>query len=49
MRALTYQGPYQVRVEDKPDPSIEHRRGDEQSPVAAILLAGGLTVRWLRR
>lgn len=24
MRALTYQGPYKVRVEKKPDPSIEH-------------------------
>ncbi len=24
MRALTYQGPYRVRVETKPDPTIEH-------------------------
>jgi threonine dehydrogenase-like Zn-dependent dehydrogenase len=24
MRALTYQGPYRVRVENKPDPTIEH-------------------------
>jgi threonine dehydrogenase-like Zn-dependent dehydrogenase len=24
MRALTYQGPYRVRVENKPDPRIEH-------------------------
>jgi threonine dehydrogenase-like Zn-dependent dehydrogenase len=24
MRALTYQGPYRVKVEDKPDPRIEH-------------------------
>jgi threonine dehydrogenase-like Zn-dependent dehydrogenase len=24
MRALTYQGPYRVRVDNKPDPSIEH-------------------------
>ncbi|NVI98336.1 glutathione-dependent formaldehyde dehydrogenase [Myxococcus sp. AM009] len=24
MRALSYQGPYQVRVKDKPDPRIEH-------------------------
>ncbi|MCP3098145.1 glutathione-dependent formaldehyde dehydrogenase [Myxococcus sp. K15C18031901] len=24
MRALTYQGPFRVRVEDKPDPIIEH-------------------------
>jgi threonine dehydrogenase-like Zn-dependent dehydrogenase len=24
MRALTYQGPYRVKVETKPDPSIEH-------------------------
>jgi threonine dehydrogenase-like Zn-dependent dehydrogenase len=24
MRALTYQGPYKVRVENKPDPGIEH-------------------------
>ncbi|MFN7130936.1 MAG: zinc-dependent alcohol dehydrogenase [Myxococcales bacterium] len=24
MRAMTYQGPYRVRVEDKPDPRIEH-------------------------
>lgn len=24
MRAMTYRGPYRVRVEDKPDPEIEH-------------------------
>ena len=24
MRAMTYRGPYKVRVEDKPDPRIEH-------------------------
>lgn len=30
MRALTYQGPYRVRVENKPDPKIEH-------PLDAIL------------
>lgn len=24
MRAMTYRGPYRVRVEDKPDPRIEH-------------------------
>ena len=24
MRALSYEGPYRVRVTDKPDPIIEH-------------------------
>jgi S-(hydroxymethyl)glutathione dehydrogenase / alcohol dehydrogenase len=24
MRAMVYRGPYKVRVEDKPDPVIEH-------------------------
>ena len=24
MRALVYEGPYQVRVRDKPDPRVEH-------------------------
>lgn len=26
MRAMTYRGPYRIRVEDKPDPVIEHPR-----------------------